>query len=135
MNPLGPITERAALKAEVLANFVDAVPVAFIVADDRGDIYLVNRQTELLFGYDQSELIGQPVEMLVPEALRDIHAKHREKYLEEPHTRVMCDGINLSARKKNGKEFAAAITLGPMVTREGLYIVVVVMRRRENPRA
>jgi PAS domain S-box-containing protein len=129
---IGQVTERAALKAEVLAKFVECLPVAFIVADDQGIIYLVNRQTELLFGYDQSELIGQPVEILIAETLREIHVKHRAYYVEEPHTRVMGSGLQLSARKKNGKEFLADITFGPMITTDGMYIVVVVTRRRED---
>jgi PAS domain S-box-containing protein len=135
MNTLGQITERATLKTEVLAKFVDAVPVSFIIADDKGIIYLVNRQTELLFGYDQSELIGSPVEVLISESLRDLHIKHRSNYVEEPHSRVMGAGLQLSARKKNGKEFLAEIMFGPMVTTDGMYIVVVVMRRREDPSA
>ncbi len=135
MDTLGQIAGRAILKTEVLAKFVDAVPVSFIIADDKGIIYLVNRQTELLFGYDQSELIGLPVEVLIPEPLRDIHVKHRAAYVEEPHSRVMGSGLQLSAKKKNGKEFLAEIMFGPMVTTDGMYIVVVVMRRREDPSA
>jgi PAS domain S-box-containing protein len=135
MNILGEVTERAALKAEVLAKFVECLPVAFIVADERGIIYLINRQTELLFGYDESELLGQPVEILIAETLREIHVKHRADYVEEPHTRVMGSGLQLSARKKSGKEFLADITFGPMITTDGMYIVVVVTRRREETSA
>ncbi|HWY21973.1 MAG TPA: PAS domain S-box protein [Candidatus Acidoferrum sp.] len=131
MNTLGKITERATLKAEVLAKFIDAIPVAFIVADGNGDIYLINRQTELLFGYDQTELVGNSVEMLVPDALREAHAKHRTSYVDEPHIRPMGTGLQLSAKKKNGIEFPAEISLGPLVTTDGLYIVVMVVRRRE----
>lgn len=132
MNILGQVTERAALRAEVLDKFVESLPVAFIIADERGTIYLVNRQTELLFGYDESELVGQPVEILIAENLREIHVKHRADYVEEPHTRVMGSGLQLSARRKNGKEFLADITFGPMITTDGMYIVVVVTRRRED---
>jgi PAS domain S-box-containing protein len=135
MNILGVVTERAALKAEILAKFVECLPVAFIIADEKGIIYLINRQTELLFGYDESELIGQPVEILISETLREIHVKHRADYVEEPHTRVMGSGLQLSARKKNGKEFLADITFGPMITTDGMYIVVVVTRRREDSSA
>jgi PAS domain S-box-containing protein len=131
MNTLGKITERATLKAEVLAKFIDAIPVAFIVADGNGDIYLINRQTELLFGYDQTELVGKSVEMLVPDALREAHVKQRAAYVDEPHVRPMGTGMQLSAQKKNGTEFPAEISLGPLVTTDGLYIVVMVVRRRE----
>jgi PAS domain S-box-containing protein len=131
MNTLGKITERATLKAEVLAKFIDAIPVAFIVADGNGDIYLINRQTELLFGYDQTELVGKSVEMLVPDALREAHVKQRAGYVDEPHVRPMGTGMQLSAQKKNGTEFPAEISLGPLVTTDGLYIVVMVVRRRE----
>ncbi|HZR59116.1 MAG TPA: PAS domain S-box protein [Terriglobales bacterium] len=132
MHTLGQITERAALKAEVLAKFIDAIPVAFIVSDDKGKIYLVNRQTELLFGYDQTELIGLPVEVLLPESLREIHEKHRTDYVDEPYIRAMGLGQQLSGRKKNGMVFLADISLGPMVTTDGLYIVIAVVRHREE---
>lgn len=132
MNSLGQITERATLKAEVLAKFIDAIPVAFIVADGRGVIYMVNRQTELLFGYDQTELVGHQVEILVPDALRDAHIKSRAVYLDEPHVRPMGAGLQLSARKKSGVEFPVEISLGPLVTTDGLYIVVMVVRRSED---
>ncbi|MGD0986294.1 MAG: hypothetical protein ABR874_00700, partial [Candidatus Sulfotelmatobacter sp.] len=82
-----------------------------------------------------SDLIGQPVELLIAETLREIHVKHRADYVEEPHTRVMGSGLQLSARKKNGKEFLADITFGPMITTDGMYIVVVVTRRREDSSA
>jgi|SRR5580704_7453548 PAS domain S-box-containing protein len=132
MNAFGQVTVRAALKAEILAKFAECLPVAFIIADQNGLIHLVNRQTELLFGYEQTELIGQPVEILIAETLREVHVKHRADYMEEPHTRVMGSGLQLSARKKNGKEFLADITFGPMITTDGMYVVVVVTRRRED---
>ena len=67
MNALEEITERVLQKAAVLGKFIEAIPVAFLVVDPKSAIYMVNRQAELLFGYDQSEMIGQTVELLVPE--------------------------------------------------------------------
>lgn len=135
MGILAQIADRAALKAEVVAKFLESLPVAFLITDHRGVIYLVNRQAELLFGYDKTELIGQPVEILMAENLREIHVKHRADYLLEPYSRVMGSGLQLSARKKNGEEFLADIALGPMITTEGLYVVAVITRHREEPRA
>jgi rsbT co-antagonist protein RsbR len=132
MNALEEITERVLQKAAVLGKFIEAIPVAFLVVDPKSAIYMVNRQAELLFGYDQSEMIGQTVELLVPEALREAHVKHRVGYLEEPHTREMGTGLLLSGRRKNGTEFPAEISLGPLVTTEGLYVVVMVVRRHEG---
>lgn len=132
MGILAQITDRAALKAEVVAKFLESLPVAFLISDDRGIIYLVNRQTELLFGYDKTELIGEPVEKLIAENLREIHVKHRADYLDEPHSRVMGSGLQLSARKKSGREFLVDITFGPMITTDGMYIVVVITRHREG---
>jgi PAS domain S-box-containing protein len=129
------INDQIALKSEVLAKFVGAIPVAFIVADDMGLIYLINHQTELLFGYDQTELIGQPVEILIPENLREIHVKHRVAYAEAPHSRAMGSGSQLKARKKSGEEFLAEIMLGPLVTTEGTYIMVMIMRHSEDSHA
>ncbi|MGA8430488.1 MAG: PAS domain S-box protein [Candidatus Sulfotelmatobacter sp.] len=132
MSALEEITERVLQKAAVLGKFIEAIPVAFLVVDPKNAIYMVNRQAELLFGYDQSEMIGQTVELLVPEALREAHVKHRVAYLEEPHTREMGTGLLLSGRRKNGTEFPAEISLGPLVTTEGLYVVVMVVRRHEG---
>jgi PAS domain S-box-containing protein len=79
-----------------MTNFetlLEAVPDALVGVDHAGVIRFVNRQTELLFGYDRDELIGAPLETLVPESLRPVHKVHRQGYAAAPFTRTMGLGL------------------------------------------
>jgi PAS domain S-box-containing protein len=96
-----------------LAGLVDAAPDAVVVVDRAGVIVLVNRQTEVLFGHQRSELVGQSIEILVPEGLRDFHARHRQRFVDQPRVRPMGTGLDLRARRKDGTEFRVEIALGP----------------------
>lgn len=86
--------------------------VGIIVVSKEGRIELANPFTEKLFGYKQEELVRQPIEILVPEALRERHVHHRENYVRKPKVRPMGLGLNLLARRKNGTEFPVEISLG-----------------------
>jgi PAS domain S-box-containing protein len=86
--------------------------VGIVVASASGRIELANPQAEELFGYDSAELIGQPLEILIPKELRNRHEGHREKYFERPKARPMGYGMNLFARKKSGEVFPVEISLG-----------------------
>lgn len=99
-----------------LAGLVDAAPDAVVVVDRSGVIVLVNRQTESLFGYQRAELVGESIEVLVPEGLRDFHARHRQRYVDQPRVRPMGTGLDLRARRKDGTEFRVEIALGPFVS-------------------
>ena len=68
---------------------LDAVPDALLGVDRAGVIRFVNHQTELLFGYDRDDLVGAPIETLVPESVRSVHKVHRERYVAAPFTRIM----------------------------------------------
>ena len=72
-----------------LGGLLEAAPDAMVVIDDRGTVVLVNAQTEKLFGYTREELLGHPVDRLVPEGLRETHRQHREEYVLDPHVRTM----------------------------------------------
>jgi PAS domain S-box-containing protein len=105
---------------------VQVAPDATVVADGRGRIRLVNRQTEKLFGYTAEELLGQPVEMLVPERLRSVHQHHRARYASAPHIRHMGAHLPLSGRRRDGSEFPLEASLGPLdVGGESLVIVSI----------
>ncbi len=112
-------------------------PDAVIVADEGGIMRLVNTQAEFITGYHKSELRGQHVEMLLPEALRERHvAVHRPGFMAEPRMRAMGSELNLKLRRKNGDEVAVDINLSPIVTVRGMYVIAAIRKRssQESPR-
>lgn len=123
------------LDGRVLAlGLLDAAPDAILVVRAGGTIALVNRMAERMFGYDRSELIGQPVEMLVPEAVRERHVHVRAHYEERPRTRAMGETVALEAVRKNGMSIPVEISLSPVDTAIGRLTIASVRdvtRRRE----
>lgn len=108
-----------------------------IVVDDGGLIRLANDKVEELFGYPRDELIGSPVDMLVPERLRKVHLGHRKQYWAAPRSRPMGQGMDLVARRKDGTEFPVEIGLNLVETDEanlvvGLISDVTVRRQMEE---
>ena len=108
-------------------GLIEAAPDGIVVTDEAGVILLVNRQTEELFGYDRGELLGHPVDDLLPDHLRQVHRAHRTRYRVEPRTRSMGAGLALLGRRKNGKEFPVEISLSPLHV-EGRLTVVAAVR-------
>jgi PAS domain S-box-containing protein len=86
--------------------------ISILVTDENGDINLVNPNAEKLFGYTREELSGKPIELLIPEPLKDIHRQHRQHYFKSPKARPMGLGKDLFARDKNGRTFPVEISLG-----------------------
>ena len=93
------------------AALLELLPDAFVGVAADGEIVLANRQAETLFGYSRDELIGRPVEMLLPERFAAAHGSHRERYFGEPRTRPMGEGLELAGRRRDGSEFPAEISL------------------------
>jgi protein-histidine pros-kinase len=108
-------------------GLLEATPDAIVVCDASGRIQLVNSQVEVLFGYPRAELIGQPVEMLLPSALHVRHVRHRAGYVADPHTRPMGSGLELYARTRDGREVPVEISLSPLAS-EGELLVTAVIR-------
>lgn len=102
---------------------VEAAPSAMVMVNARGCIALVNAQTENLFGYPRAELLGQPVELLVPERYRHVHPDHRLGFLHQPSTRAMGAGRDLYGLKKDGSEVPIEIGLNPIKTDEGAFVL------------
>ncbi|HVT34707.1 MAG TPA: PAS domain S-box protein, partial [Nevskiaceae bacterium] len=119
------ISERR--RADVrFRSLLETAPDAMIIIGRDGRIALVNAQSEKLFGYTRDELIGQSVEALIPERLRNKHAAHRTGYFQAPKVRGMGAGLELSGRRKDGSEFPIEISLSPMESGEQLYATAAV---------
>ena len=105
------------------ADLLEALPDAIVAVDRDGTIVQVNSQTQELFGYDRDELIGQKVEMLVPESYRRQHHHHRETFAQTPKTRRMGADLDLYGRRRNGSEFPVEISLSPVSTEKGTFVL------------
>ncbi|MGB9435798.1 MAG: PAS domain S-box protein [Candidatus Acidiferrum sp.] len=101
---------------------LEAAPDAMVIANEHGEISLVNAQTEKLFGYNREELLGQPVEMLVPDRYRGGHEHHRKGYTDSPRLRPMGAGRELFGLRKDGSEFPVEISLSPFRSEEGMLV-------------
>jgi len=103
-------------------GLLEAAPDAMVIADERGAISLVNAQTEKLFGYHREELLGKPVEMLIPERYRGAHIHHRRGYGDSPRLRPMGAGQELFGLRKDGSEFPVEISLSPFHSSQGMLV-------------
>jgi PAS domain S-box-containing protein len=114
-------------KAEArLRELLEAAPDAILEVDREGRIVLLNRVTEKLFGYPREELIGMPVETLLPEAMGERHAAHRLAYAANPGTRPMGRGLALTARRHGGAEFPVEVSLSPIRAEGGFSVLAIV---------
>ena len=116
-------------------KFLDAVPDAMILVDREGRIVSVNTRAEQLFGYDRQELVGAPIEQLMPEHVRRMHQAHLEGYVAAPHARQMGTGQELAGQKRDGTPFPAEIALSPVDTPEGQMFLAAVRDVSETHRA
>ncbi|HTT33517.1 MAG TPA: PAS domain S-box protein [Methylomirabilota bacterium] len=101
---------------------LESAPDAMVIVDANGSISLINGQTEKLFGYKREELLGQPIENLIPERFREHHLSHREEYAYSPRLRMMGTGMELYGRRKDGTEFPVEISLSPFKSKDGVLV-------------
>jgi PAS domain S-box-containing protein len=128
------ITERRRAEAK-FQGLLESAPDAIVVVGSDGLIRLINRQTEVLFGYTKDELIGEPVERLIPERLAGHHPDLRTGYFSAPAVRAMGANLELAARRKDGTEFPVDISLAPLETEEGVLVSAAVRDVTERKRA
>lgn len=105
---------------------LESMPSGVLLVDDAGNIAYANQRLARMFGYDPPELLGQPVEKLVPERFRDAHAVDRRNFLKAPTIREMGSRRELTGLRKDNDEFTVEIGLGPLATPRGTFVIAVV---------
>lgn len=100
----------------------ETAPIGILLADEQGKLIDANTQALRMFGYNREELIGETIEILLPERFRCSHQRHRSSYAKGPQARPMAIGKELTARRKDGTEFPVEVGLGPLVTSDGVLV-------------
>jgi len=113
---------------------VESCPSCMVMSDGTGTIVLVNAEAERLFGYERDELIGRPMEMLVPEGLRSGYFERRSALARRPQPQHFRESANLFGRRRDGSEFPAEVRLNPIRSREGLLVLAVIVDISEQKR-
>ena len=113
---------------------LESAPDAMIIIDEQSKIAIANGQAEEMFGYKRHEMLGQPVEMLLPERLRKNHVSHRDGFAANPRLRPMGPDLDLLARRKDGSEFPVEISLSPVRSDAGHFVSSVIRDVTERKR-
>jgi PAS domain S-box-containing protein len=107
-------------------DLLEAAPDGMVITNEKGEITLLNEKAEELFGFTRAELMGKPVEVLIPERHRATHPQKRQAFIAAPETRAMGAGLNLRALRKDGTEFPVEICLSPLQTESGILVIAAV---------
>ena len=128
------MTERKPVQLS-FERLLEAAPDPMVIVDREGRIVLVNAQVERQFGYAREEILGQPVEVLVPAAARAKHPEHRANYVAHAHPRPMGAGLDLHGCRKDGSEFPVDISLSPMESEGETFVTATIRDITERKRA
>lgn len=116
-------TEAPSSNVDLLyGQLLDTAPDAMVVVDPAGSIKFVNLQTENMFGYMRAELVGQPIDILIPERFRARHFQHVARFFAAPTSRPMGSGVQLFGRRKNGSELPIEVSLSPLQSERGMTV-------------
>ncbi len=126
MEPRGT-TNPPTVDEDLLVAVVESAPDGIVIVDGDGAIRLVNSQLESMFGYERHELVGRPVEVLLPERYHAAHVDHRRGYQAAPRTRPMGSGLDLAGRRRDGSELPVDVSLSPL-THRGEPLVIALVR-------
>lgn len=119
-------TQKTVAETLLSPSILEAIPDAVVAVNQQGVIIQVNSQTETMFAYTRDELIGQTIEMLVPERQRGNHHRHRAEYHATPKIRRMGSGLDLYGRRRDGSEFSVEISLSPVRSEAGMAVLSVI---------
>ena len=128
------LREERAAHARIRA-LLEAAPDAMVIVGNDGVIVFVNTQVEVVFGYARAELVGQPIEILVPDRFRGAHPAQRTAYFHAAGVRPMGPGLDLYGRRKDGTEFPIEVSLAPLQTESGLLVSSAIRDITERKRA
>lgn len=121
------LVDVRSIAENTLRTLIESLPMGLIIADEKGRITDLNESSLRMFGYSREELLGQAIETLLPERLRNSHHGHRAGYIQHPHARPMGLGMELFARRKDGTEFPVEVSLGPLATKDGMLVTGTVI--------
>jgi two-component system cell cycle sensor histidine kinase/response regulator CckA len=118
----------------LVVALLESASQAIVAVDGAGRMVLANRRAEEIFGYSRSELLGQSIEMLLPESRRGLHARERDRYFARPHIRPMGSGLDLAARHKDGREFPVEVSLSYVDAENRRYAIAFIsdISQRKN---